>query len=167
MTAFNSPALVKDNGESVVAFYGSFKTKGTYNVLLEFADRGTLEDYFHSARPPSTADDILMFYERFFQVNKALTRIHELKPEKDVKGFDILQGYHFPCRKFAAKNVSDKQQVAPGRRPKQYTCLQWQEHKPLRCRIQACRPWAQSFSKSHLRSWRRDWQRRVGNSRIW
>ena len=77
-----------------MAFYGSFKTKGTYNVLLEFADRGTLEDYFHRTRPPSSADDILMFYERFFQVNKALTRIHELKPEKDVKGFDILQGYH-------------------------------------------------------------------------
>ena len=63
-------------------------------MLLEYADRGTLENYFFNVSPPTTGDDILRFWEALLEITKALCNIHSLKPGKDVpSGLDILQGY--------------------------------------------------------------------------
>jgi hypothetical protein len=77
----------------LIAFHGSFQQCGTYNVLLEYADCGTLEDYFAKTYPPSSGEDIITFWERLFNVIKALSKIHDVRPPKGAGGPDIFQGY--------------------------------------------------------------------------
>src|SRR5579871_3220705 len=62
--------------ESIIGFYGSYKHGDDYNILLEFADKGTLEDYFQRETPPSRGDDIIKFWSRLFELIKALKAIH-------------------------------------------------------------------------------------------
>ena len=78
--------------QSLVRFLGSYKQGDTHNMLLEYADRGTLEDYFRSVAPPSLSGDILMFWDRLFSVLKALARIHALDRPDGFRGPDILVG---------------------------------------------------------------------------
>lgn len=77
----------------MIAFHGSFQQCGTFNVILEYADCGTLEDYFAKKYPPSSGEDIIMFWERLFNVIKALSKIHDVRPPKGAVGPGIFQGY--------------------------------------------------------------------------
>jgi serine/threonine protein kinase len=60
---------------SMINFYGGFKHDGRFNILLEFADKGTLEEYF-STNPPKSGTDIIKFWEHILQVTEALVDIH-------------------------------------------------------------------------------------------
>src|SRR5436305_11627172 len=62
--------------ESIISFYGSYKHGDDYNILLEFADKGSLEEYFLKETPPSRGEDIIKFWDRLFQLIKALRAIH-------------------------------------------------------------------------------------------
>lgn len=61
---------------NLIGFYGAFKQNDSFHVILEYANGGTLEDYFKEVQSPKEGDDILRFWENFFQVNHALVRIH-------------------------------------------------------------------------------------------
>lgn len=61
---------------SVIGFYGSYIHGDSYNILLEFADKGNLEEYFRNESPPSNREDIVKFWEGLFQLIKALRAIH-------------------------------------------------------------------------------------------
>jgi hypothetical protein len=52
-----------------------------------------LEDYFAKTYPPSSGEDIITFWERLFNVIKALSKIHDVRPPKGAVGPDIFQGY--------------------------------------------------------------------------
>ena len=43
----------------IVAYYGSFIDDETYNIILEFADRGNLEEFMRTTRAPSTAENMI------------------------------------------------------------------------------------------------------------
>lgn len=81
-----------DAGEevSIIGFHGSFVQNGSYNLVLEHADRGSLEDYFHTA-PPYSEDDIIKFWRGLFGVLHGLELIHET-PSGDQVGPQIFQG---------------------------------------------------------------------------
>ncbi|KAH6674263.1 hypothetical protein B0J14DRAFT_35422 [Halenospora varia] len=66
--------------ESIIKFYGSFIQGDDYNILLEFADRGSLEQYFEKESPPSRGVDIIKFWEALFQLIKGLKAIHSVRP---------------------------------------------------------------------------------------
>lgn len=66
--------------ESIIKFYGSFIQGDDYNILLEFADRGSLEQYFEKESPPSRGADIIKFWEALFQLIKGLKAIHSVRP---------------------------------------------------------------------------------------
>ena len=76
---------------TMIGFFGSFRQNGTYNILLEYADGGTLEDYFRNARPPNRGEDICNFWARFLGIVDALMAIHN-EDEEDAEGPQILQG---------------------------------------------------------------------------
>lgn len=78
-------------GKSIIGFHGSFVQDGTYNVLLEYADRGTLEDYLHTTAPPTTGEDVYRFWGALFNVIKALNLIHAV-PQVDPNDPPVLQG---------------------------------------------------------------------------
>jgi len=60
-----------------VGFYGSFTQNGTFNLLLQFADGGTLLDFYQKAAPPREVGDIRQFWKNIFAVMKGLHRVHQ------------------------------------------------------------------------------------------
>jgi serine/threonine protein kinase len=65
--------------ESIIKFYGSYIHGENYNILLEFADKGSLEEYFRRESPPSRGGDIINFWEGLFQLIKGLKAIHSAR----------------------------------------------------------------------------------------
>lgn len=81
---------------SIVGFHGSFVWNGTYNVLLEYADRGTLAQFFDAVQPPSSGEDLLKLWREIFRLLGALAAIHSVQPSDSSASSDssILQGWH-------------------------------------------------------------------------
>jgi serine/threonine protein kinase len=90
--AFKALAPGGSLGKSIIGFYGSYIQDGTYNILLEYADRGTLEHYLHTTPSPTTGEDIYRFWSAVFNLIKALKLIHDVQPV-DSGDPPILQGY--------------------------------------------------------------------------
>lgn len=70
------------NADGVLKFYGSFEYRGQSHILLEFADKGTLNDFFRTEAPPTRGDQIIDFWNNILQLTKGLKAI------QSVKGFD-------------------------------------------------------------------------------
>ena len=66
--------------QCIIGFYGSFVRDGTYNILLEYANKGTLEQYFQTTAPPQSGKDILKFWRELFAVIQALYIFHNARP---------------------------------------------------------------------------------------
>lgn len=49
------------------------------NIILEYADKGSLEDYFRNESAPSRGVDIIKFWESMFQLIKGLKAIHSVR----------------------------------------------------------------------------------------
>lgn len=77
---------------SIIRFHGSFTRGDSYNVLLEYADKGTLGDYFKNESPPSEGEEIIKFWETMFELIDALRRIHEVGSDAS-EGPRVFQGY--------------------------------------------------------------------------
>jgi len=78
---------------NIIHFFGSFIQNGTYNVILAFADKGTLEEYFKTVLPPTSGRDIEHFWATLCGVLKALIHIHEVDVQNPLLGPAILQGF--------------------------------------------------------------------------
>lgn len=78
--------------ENIITFYGSWIHGDTYNILLEYADRRTLLDYYRNVHPPTRIEDITQFWTRLFDTVKALHCIHQLH-DSGLDGPTVLQGY--------------------------------------------------------------------------
>ncbi|KIV87458.1 hypothetical protein PV11_03002 [Exophiala sideris] len=95
--------LVNEYDEPVpnlIRFYGAFKQNDSFHVILEYANVGTLEDYFNKVQPPRLGHDILSLWTNVFQLNHALAHIHNTSHnhngyEAHVTGSPrIFQGWH-------------------------------------------------------------------------
>ena len=77
---------------NIIGFYGSFVREETYNIILEYADLGTLDDFMETTQPPSSTSEKMIFWDRFFDVGHGLVRIHG---EEENSGTvpQILLGY--------------------------------------------------------------------------
>lgn len=67
------------HAESIRRFCGSYIHGDEFNIILEHADKGSLEDYFRNESPPSSGPDILGFWEGLFQLIKGLKAIHSVR----------------------------------------------------------------------------------------
>lgn len=77
---------------NVVGFYGAFMQNGSFNIILQYASIGTLEDYFTKARPPRLGNDIVKLWGNLFKLNDALIDIHEVSHSSDAGQPRIFQG---------------------------------------------------------------------------
>lgn len=77
---------------SIIKFHGSFVRGTSYNVLLEYADKGTLADYFKTESPPADGKEIIQFWEAMFKLLDALRCIHEVGSD-DSHESRVFQGY--------------------------------------------------------------------------
>ena len=84
---------------NIIGYHGCFIHNGTYNVILEFADRGTLEQYFVKTHPPTSGEDIIAFWQGILGIVGALTNIHGI-PYSNHDGPQIFQGYEMKCPSF-------------------------------------------------------------------
>ena len=74
---------------NIVSFYGSFVRDQTYNIILEYADKATLEVLMSKA-PPDNGEDILILWKRLFALFEGLGRIHNV--DKQDEGQRIMLG---------------------------------------------------------------------------
>lgn len=92
LDAFRTINLGGSGENNLIGFYGTFEQHGMYNVLLEFADHGTLLDYFQTA-PPVRPEDIQTFWRNLLGLIKTLDAIHKSR-SGDTRGPRVLQGWH-------------------------------------------------------------------------
>ncbi len=77
---------------NIIDFYGSYIHGDTFNVLLEYADKGDLEGYFRCEAEPRDGQDIINFWQGLFMLGQALADIHEVEPQNSTNGFAIFEG---------------------------------------------------------------------------
>lgn len=65
------------DAEGLIEFYGSFEYRGTFNIILQYADAGTLEQMFAQRDPPDTGEMMIAFWANLFQIIKGICEIHE------------------------------------------------------------------------------------------
>ncbi|TPX11521.1 uncharacterized protein E0L32_007732 [Thyridium curvatum] len=80
----------KINSDYFLQYYGSF-VQGTRGViLLEYADQGSLLDFFRRGQLPYTREEMFMLWERLSSLFIGLARIHGVRKPKDVR----IRGVH-------------------------------------------------------------------------
>lgn len=77
---------------NLVGFYGAFRQNGSFNIILQYANVGTLEDYFQKAKPPKRGKDILKLWRNLFRLTDPLIDIHDLSSSNDAEQPRIFQG---------------------------------------------------------------------------
>ena len=82
----------KKPSEHIVAYYGSFIHGNSYNIILEYADQGTLEKFMRKTKSPSSPEETLLLWDRLLNVTHGLMTIHG-KTGKDSSASQILNGY--------------------------------------------------------------------------
>ena len=70
----------QDPHRDVIGYYGSFKIKDNFYLILEYADKGDLESYFRNVEPPTIARDITCFWKGFLRLIYGLIKIHKIDP---------------------------------------------------------------------------------------
>jgi len=86
----------------LIGFYGNYRQGDSYNVILEFADKGSLEEYFRTVPPPREYEDIIEFWMGLFAVLKALTTIHNIELHSPKGESKALNGFvHGPSSALA------------------------------------------------------------------
>jgi serine/threonine protein kinase len=62
---------------NLIGCYGAFRQNGSYHIILEYANVGTLEDYFRKTQPPEERSEVLKLWTNLFGLNDALVKIHD------------------------------------------------------------------------------------------
>ena len=78
--------------QGLVGFYGTYVQGSNLNIVLEYTDQGSLEDYFQAVKPPETFDEIFHFWAGLFKTIDALAAIHEFKSTIDADRQLISKG---------------------------------------------------------------------------
>lgn len=74
---------------NLIGFYGAFRQNKSRHLILQYANIGTLDDYFEKAKSPKLGKDIILAWGSLFKVNDALLHIHNCPHPngKDVPRF--------------------------------------------------------------------------------
>lgn len=76
-----------------IGFHGAFIQNKSFNILLQYANIGTLEDYFLKATPPKHQNDILTLWRNLFRLADAVVDIHGLPQSSAPEQLRIFQGW--------------------------------------------------------------------------
>lgn len=76
----------------IIAYYGGFIHGDSYNLILEYADQGTLETFMRNTESPLTVEDTLLFWDRLFDITHGVMTIHG-KIGNNSSASQILNGY--------------------------------------------------------------------------
>ena len=78
MEAFRKLHNGIEDGSSpnIIGFYTAFKHGSTYHCILEYADRGSLEEYLQKNAPPTDGIDIARLWKRVLGIIRGLKDLH-------------------------------------------------------------------------------------------
>ena len=76
---------------NLIGYHGSFSQNKTYNVILEYANEGTLEDFFEKQDPPTRPEEIVRFWDSLCKILCALHLIHNV-PCRNSEASYYFQG---------------------------------------------------------------------------
>jgi len=80
------------NDPYIVSFFGSFKHGDTFNIILEYANEGTLEDLMQNTPPPKSPGDLYELWGALLRLLQGLTTLHNLRfPSED--GSSAYEGF--------------------------------------------------------------------------
>jgi len=83
---------------NIIEYYGSFVRDGTYSIILEYADRGTLDQYMKNTDEPTDIGEIMTFWKCFLAIFHGLDHIHGTKsPSLNPDEPGSLHGYRNPA----------------------------------------------------------------------
>lgn len=77
IAAFEMLKDSKDAERAIINYHGSFRLDGTFNILLEYADGGTLEDAFQTTDPPVTTAQETVFWRGMLNICRAIKAVHK------------------------------------------------------------------------------------------
>ncbi|KAH9834315.1 kinase-like protein [Teratosphaeria destructans] len=78
-TAFQLLTQTRDGASpGLIAFYGGFEYGDTFNILLEYADGGTLNEYMRDHDQPQTYQEAVDLWSHVFDTIKGLCCIHNM-----------------------------------------------------------------------------------------
>ncbi len=88
----------------MIGFYQSFEYQNSFNIILEYADEDTLEDFFMKKDPPMSSTDALHFWRSLFEIVKGICVLHRQQLESENQPYSggrgdggaSLQGYVLP-----------------------------------------------------------------------
>jgi len=96
--AFKYLKTTQQLGKTIIGYYGSFSLNDTHTLMLEYADRGTLDDFLRTVEAPSTGAEIMKLWESLLKIQNALYTIHEIPTDgleytNETKQFSALRGW--------------------------------------------------------------------------
>lgn len=92
VNAFKKLSRSDGYDNSIIKFHGNYTQGNTHNILLEYADKGDLEEYFWRELPPTLSEEIGEFWKEMFSILDALKTIHNVGDEGLPEQSQCLQG---------------------------------------------------------------------------
>ena len=89
--AFSNLCRAGVSSNFIIACYGSFIYGDTYNLVLEYADRGNLEDFWKTTGKPESFEDKLKFWDGMTNLSHGLATIHGTR-DTALHGMHLLLG---------------------------------------------------------------------------
>lgn len=75
--------------DGIVRHHGSFRHGSIFCMLLEYANKGNLEQYLQICQPPVTTLDILTFWRSFFSLLDVLIALSRITYEGDDVNYQM------------------------------------------------------------------------------
>ncbi|KAL9611816.1 MAG: hypothetical protein Q9167_003584 [Letrouitia subvulpina] len=79
--------------QNIIAFYGGFERENMYNIILEYADGGSLDEFMERTPAPPDSNQLLVFWDQFFNILYGLAIIHG-EGSEEGNGPHMLLGWH-------------------------------------------------------------------------
>ncbi|KAK7956993.1 uncharacterized protein PG986_006215 [Apiospora aurea] len=86
--------LMRQGSQAIIRCYDWFEQAGKYTIILEYAELGSLLDYWDSTHEPTSPNDIDTLWTSFFELLKGLAVIHNNLPRtRELEGIKMF-GMH-------------------------------------------------------------------------
>lgn len=136
-TAFNHLRSSQQLGKTIIGYYGSFSQDETHILILEYADRGTLDEFLQALDPPSQGPEVMKLWKSLLAVQHALYYIHDIPTATsnlthETKEFSALRGYVNPYTCIFLSIYANPAQMALRFEACQYPGRRWQYRLSLR-----------------------------------
>ena len=116
----------KNWSRNLLGFYSAFQHQGHYNIIVEHANKGTLEEILHNMDPPSKCEDRLKLWDGLLKVATGLITIHGSHKSADEDSYfmagsvGFFDGQCCNCSNFPFQLAPRPEAIKHLRFPRQY-----------------------------------------------